>query len=83
MNRERAKELLPIIIAFANGEDIEFLSCGEWLSVTGPEWNKVEYRIKPKPREWEVLVDELKYILTVRQDGEGERNWIKVREVIE
>ena len=30
MTREQAKELLPIIQAFAEGKNIQFLSDGEW-----------------------------------------------------
>ena len=42
-----------------------------------------EYRIKPKPREWDVLFDTSHEAMFIRQEGEGERCWIKVREVIE
>ena len=56
MNRDRCKELLPVMTAFANGEEIEGnrLSGGEGWSgldfVTfKADW---EYRIKPNPREF-------------------------------
>lgn len=57
MNREQAKELLPIIQAFAAGETIE-VRCkskynpGEWIETTTPSFDIVshEYRIKPKPK---------------------------------
>lgn len=65
MNRERAKELLPILEAYANGEDIEFRGnysldpIGEWVSMPEDERMSMqfprddyEYRIKPSPREW-------------------------------
>lgn len=63
MNRDRAKELLPIITAFANGEEIQ---C-RWSDFPDENWysttlipaaqdgsRPVEYRIKPKPitRPW-------------------------------
>ena len=63
MNRDRAKELLPIIEAFANGEGVEFKprQCGDkpWKSLDD-FWNltestddyNMEYRIKPKAREF-------------------------------
>ena len=61
MNREQAKELLPIIEAYSNGEEIEFreIGCGnkDWR-VLCDDWNLRsgtaihEYRIKPKAREW-------------------------------
>ena len=54
MNRERAKELLPIIEAFANGKEIQVrMSMGQWDDLPdNPNWNAAEYRIKPKPREF-------------------------------
>ena len=53
MTREHAKELLPIITAFANGEDIEFkVSADQWnpLGSYNFEGKPKYYRIKPKPR---------------------------------
>lgn len=57
MNREQAKELLPIIQAFAAGETIEVrrkskYNPGEWIETTTPSFDIVshEYRIKPKPK---------------------------------
>ena len=66
MNRERVKELLPVLEAFANGEDIQFrlfewdlnfenewsdLSVKEELIITFPA-DDYDYRIKPKAREF-------------------------------
>jgi len=34
------------------------------------------------PREWEVLPDDKGWTLSIRQQDEGERGWIKVREVL-
>jgi hypothetical protein len=61
MDRERAKEMLPIIQAFAEGRAIQWraslydpwitIDCLSDISLT----KGVEYRIKPeppKPREW-------------------------------
>lgn len=55
MNRERAKELLPIIQAFAEGKD------AQWKDQSEPTWNdsrddesfigNYDYRIKPEPFE--------------------------------
>jgi len=97
MDRNRAKELVPILQAFADGEDIQFrpyqynpdiedvpdwsdLPEQEELMITFPA-DDYEYRIKPKPREWEVLPDTDGCSLSIRQSGEGDRGWIKVREV--
>ena len=62
MNRNRAKELLPIIQAFAEGKDIQYkteLSNG-WNKASYPifsdEREYREYRIKPEPREFLILV---------------------------
>ena len=60
MTREEAKQLLPIIQAFAEGEIIECrtkpgtISAGipnEWTEIKEIGfWNRVEYRIKIKPK---------------------------------
>ena len=56
MTREEAKQLLPIIQAFAEGRDIEYRSKGfneNWKKVTQiPElsFKSFEYRIKPEPK---------------------------------
>ncbi len=57
MTREHAKELLPIITAFANGETIQFRIDNTWITQTADadfdfSLNPSDYRIKPKPREW-------------------------------
>ena len=64
MNRERVKELLPILGAFVEGKDIQFrldnglehkwldMPDNEDLCITFPA-DDYEYRLKPaKPREW-------------------------------
>ena len=64
MNRDRAKELLPIIQAYADGEDVEYrlaTRSGKWHAfASGYEPNFYEgnqYRIKPKPVEAWAIVD--------------------------
>lgn len=52
MNRERAKELLPIIQAYAEGKDIQWYSTAlyRWEDAPAPDWHdRREYRIKPEP----------------------------------
>lgn len=57
MDRERAKELLPIIQAFAEGKKVELAlfdddgTISEWSDVHFPKWldNHI-YRIKPEPK---------------------------------
>ena len=52
MTREEAKELLPIIQAFAMGKTIECKDLfGSWAEAKCPSWsNNFEYRIKPEPK---------------------------------
>ncbi len=52
MNRERCKELLPIMQAFADGKDIEYMSgSGAWIACPSPSWSiSNNYRIKPEPK---------------------------------
>ena len=54
MTREEAKELLPIIQAFAEGKTIQFLDGGKckWLDVYETDFHEspVKYRIKPEPK---------------------------------
>ena len=54
MTREEAKQLLPIIQAFAEGKSIEFYSYGKWydLVIENPdfEYGPSSYRIKSEPK---------------------------------
>ena len=53
MTREKAKELLPIIKAYSEGKDIEFLNKkGEWKLLTEPYFDcePSRYRIKPEQK---------------------------------
>ena len=52
MTREEAKELLPIMQAFAEGKTIEYReSGGAWKVAHAPTWSScLFYRIKPEPR---------------------------------
>lgn len=54
MNREQAKELLPIIQAFAEGKTVEYREGGyaPWAEATSPTFNidMYNYRIKPEPK---------------------------------
>lgn len=57
MNRERARELLPVIQAFAEGKEIEILDTSDksgchWMNIQEPEWlDDLQYRIKPERRK--------------------------------
>ena len=52
MKRTSAKELLPIITAFAEGKEIQFFHCGVWSDLLSPKFDKEAflYRIKPEPK---------------------------------
>ena len=52
MTREEAKELLPIMQAFAEGKTIEYRGLGgAWKVAQTPTWSShLFYRIKPEPK---------------------------------
>ena len=52
MTREEAKELLPIIQAWAEGKNIQFLSDGEWHDINQADFTCYpdKYRIKPEKK---------------------------------
>ena len=60
MNRERARELLPIIKAFAEGKTIQFKNDNhQWRDPFGNDLrfdaSPEKYRIKPEPREFWIV----------------------------
>lgn len=62
MTREHAKELLPLITAFAEGVNIQFLNQdGEWADIDKPYWTSPAstYRIKPEPKTVLMTADDL------------------------
>jgi len=87
MDRKRAKELLPIIQAFAEGKDVEFQQIGMtgWMN----EGNDVsfeisgKYRIKPEPREWWLDPTDSDFEVWVDQETPPVNTAIKVREVLD
>lgn len=52
MTREKAKELLPIIKAYAEGKTIQYLIKDEWFDAFAPNFNFFanDYRIKPEAK---------------------------------
>ena len=92
MNRERAKELWPIIKAFGDGKAIQYKTeHGDlWDTSSRPSdllsFNQSgEYRIKPEPREWTAVYDHKLGELTNSTPVHGDARYevIKVREVLE
>ena len=54
MTREEARKAAEVMLAYANGKEIEW-RCklrGSWSRVTDPDfdWEGVDYRIKPEPK---------------------------------
>ena len=63
-----------LIIAWANGAEIEFFDPGEdaWTCVENPCWdNAIQYRIKPEPKP-----DVIKYMGLETSERNGENTWI-------
>ena len=98
MDRNRAKELLPIIEAYANGDVIQFrLPEADWLDDAWTDDDEfledddidIEYRIKPKPREFFVCSsydnqeNKVAYELDDESLVDHYHEFIRVREVIE
>jgi len=57
MTREQAKELLPILSAFADGGAIQHECAAGWEDRESPDFHSFparRFRIKPEPREWEI-----------------------------
>lgn len=55
MTPERAKELLPVIQAYAEGKKLDYLSPSrhEWEDDPIPNFEASgKWRVKPEPREW-------------------------------
>ena len=53
ITRENAKKLLPIIKAYSEGKEIEFLNLGKkWKLLPDPDFDgePFQYRIKPEPK---------------------------------
>ena len=82
MNRERAKELLPIIQEFAEGKTIQCRGMGlDWADVSiSLTWEADEYRIKPEPREF--WLDPADFEVWEGQENPPVPDAIKVREVL-
>ena len=52
MNRNQAKELLPVIKAFSEGKAIQQTDGYDWYDLDDPDFmaNSSSYRIKPEPK---------------------------------
>jgi hypothetical protein len=60
MNREEAKELLPVIQAFADGENVEYYNKADdkWYKMDTPSFSSAfKWRIKPNEPEYRPFKD--------------------------
>lgn len=99
MNRENAKDYLPLVQALADGKVIQeyrHVDIGKqaWRDCVNPEFDRYpasNYRIKPEPREFFMVLDNdgtgsyLTYEEEIRAKRKAGRNmkYIRVREVLE
>lgn len=81
MDREKAKALLPIIEAYANGETIQLYTGARWedssfnLTFSDP----VEYyRIKPAPRTFYCIEWDSGNVAVFKSKKDRDSNWDKV-----
>lgn len=60
MNKDNAKDYLPLVQALAEGKTIQIKQGLVWVDAVGPSFNYEPsyYRIKPEPPEFEVWVNE-------------------------
>ena len=77
MNAQNAREYLPLVQALANGLKIQCNDRGQWVDVESlytDVYLPDEYRIKPKPRTFDVWLNEkTKRVLAV-EDGDHNKN---------
>jgi len=59
MNKENAHLYLPLVQALVDGNDVQQLSCGEWVVFDDYSFSQgaKAYRIKPKPAEVKAWVN--------------------------
>jgi hypothetical protein len=90
MNKESAKEFLPLVQALADGLAIEFNDGGDWVNVVNlntDSYDPDEYRIKPEPRTFEMWLYHPTGRMYPLVDGDGfiendEWETITVQEVL-
>jgi len=93
MNRENAKDYLPLVQALADGKVIQLTRTnGGWYDVEdiNPDIHPIHYRIKPEPREiWRnrfpngVEFGAFDSIEEARQSHLGKAKQVRYREVLE
>lgn len=73
MNRERAKELLPVMESYSKGGTVQFRSRPDlrWTDIASPDFSgdHGEYRIKPEPHDIKWAVQQMRDGHTVRRSS--------------
>jgi len=66
MNREDARKYAEIMMAYANGADVEIYDGGEWTSIIDPLFDFLNciYRIKPKLKKRYMTRNEVLHFVT-------------------
>jgi len=91
MTRDEARAAAEVMLHYANGGEVELSGKGEndWFYEPSPSfdsWHRLDYRIKPEPREFWVMppsgLGPGAVMASYRCPAVPE-NWIKVREVID
>jgi hypothetical protein len=90
MNKENAKDYLPLVQALADGKTIQFLNVNSnWNDCVRVDFNNEPrfYRIKPEPRIFEMWLTDMGHMVRVNAMPEPLPNcgWtrITVQEVLE
>lgn len=85
MNKETAKDYLPLLQALAEGKVLQYKHMGDWADTSVCDFYHPasSYRIKPEPREFTVWIGhESGYITGVDMTADGWEK-ITVREVLQ
>ncbi len=70
MNKDNAKDYLPLVQALAEGKTIQLKAFGQWIDLENPDfvYSLKHYRIKPEPKKewvrvglWRVGLDSRRY----------------------
>jgi hypothetical protein len=87
MNKENAKDYLPLVQAMADGKIIQFNHIdGHWEDSVNLEFgfDPKYYRVKPEPRTFVIYINKLTHQICHKKYG-SDSNWerITVQEVLE
>lgn len=93
MTRDEAAAAARVLLAYADGQEVECRYENQPWQLVHESWMKIdlanlEYRIKPKPREWWIIMSPTEHIGSVHDSPvvggpPPGHKMIKVREVLE